>query len=201
MIDWNLQIRSPRCQGCGNNFADQEVYHTLLFDERGAFARLDVCEKCWNSQYSHGSTDRKGFVSHWQGLFHAPVPRTDPIQQATAESLLRQLAEEADPKYIPVRYILAVMLERKRRLKIKSELREAGRRIFIYEHAESGDIFKIEDPELQLSQLEEVQREVGALLQGGRPHLPPPDATLPAGDSPVSAEAKPAADAAVGTSP
>ena len=199
MIDWNLQIRSARCQGCGNNFADQEVYHTLLFDERGGFARLDVCEKCWGSQYSQGSTDRKGFVSHWQGLFHAPAPRTDPIQQATAESLLRQLAEEANPQYIPVRYILAVMLERKRRLKIKSELREAGRRTFIYEHAESGDIFKIEDPDLQLSQLEEVQREVGALLQGGRLPVPAPEGASLAGAMPVPPGANPPLDAAVET--
>lgn len=192
MIDWNLQTRAHRCQSCDKSFSDEEIYHTLLSDDRGAYARLDVCETCWAGQYSQGSTDRKGFISHWQGVFHAPAPQPEPIQQATAESLLRQLSEKGDPRYLPARYILAVILERKRRLKVKSEIQEEGRRVFIYEHSLTGDIFKIEDPQLQLDQLQEVQREVASLLHGEAQDRAVAGAPVQASSLPAESESTPA---------
>ena len=90
-------------------------------------------------------------------------------QKETAETLLRKLVERREEKYAAASYILAVMLERKRLLKVKSQLREGGRRIFVYEHGPTGDIFTIADPELQLAQLESVQRDVAALLEHGLP--------------------------------
>jgi hypothetical protein len=120
MIEWNIQSRAHACEACGKSFADKEAYHTLLFDDKADFRRTDICQACWQGQYSEGARDRKGFVSYWQGIYEAPPPRADePIQKETAESLLRKLVELNDPKFIPAGYILAVMLERKRLLKIK----------------------------------------------------------------------------------
>ncbi len=68
-------------------------------------------------------------------------------------------------------YILAVMLERKRLLKVKAQTRESGRRITLYEQPKTGDVFAVADPELQLSQLESVQRDVASLLEHGLPAL------------------------------
>ena len=75
-------------------------------------------------------------------------------------------------------YILAVMLERKRLLKVKEQLVRDGKRVFVYEHPKTGDLFTIVDPDLQLNQLEEVQRDVAALLEHG---LNPPVIPAPAG--------------------
>ena len=108
MTEWNIQSRAHACAGCGRAFADQEPYHTLLFDEKSDFRRSDVCQDCWQKQYSQGSRDRKGFVSYWQGVYEAPRPTTEPIQRDTAESLLRKLSERQAPHFIPAAYILAV---------------------------------------------------------------------------------------------
>ncbi|MCZ7634636.1 MAG: hypothetical protein M5U12_00300 [Verrucomicrobia bacterium] len=59
------------------------------------------------------------------------------------------------------------MLERKRLLKAKAQALEAGRRVLIYEHATTGDVWTILDPDLQLDQLENVQRDVARLLEQG----------------------------------
>jgi hypothetical protein len=175
MTEWNIQSRSQACAACGNPFADHETYHTLLFDDKADFRRSDICQGCWQKQYSEGARDRKGFVSYWQGVYAAPPPRTDAIQRETAESLLRKLIELNDPRHIPAGYILAVMLERKRLLKVKEQLMRDGRRVFIYEQAGTGDVFTIIDPALQLNQLEQVQRDVAALLEHGlNPPAPPP---------------------------
>ncbi len=170
MNDWNIQSRARSCQGCGRAFADREAYHTLLFEQRSGFERQDVCSVCWDAQHRHGAMDRKGFISHWQGQFLvAPPPPPDPIQKDNAESLLRRLLERNDPAWQPAAYILAVMLERKRVLRVRQQFRSGGRRTFVYEIPRSGDLFTIPDPELQLDQLERVQHDVAHLLEHGLP--------------------------------
>ena len=55
------------------------------------------------------------------------------------------------------------MLERKRILKqIQTEDRDRGR-VLIYEHAKTGDVFIVPDPQLHLDELDAVQTEVVAL--------------------------------------
>jgi len=167
MIDWNIQSRAHACQACGKPFLDKEPFHTLLFDQKTGYERLDVCEPCWAAQYSQGATSRKGFISHWQGVFEQPAVQSEPIRKENAESLLRKLVEVNDPKHGPACFILAVMLERKRVLKVKDQTQRDGQRVFIYEQPKTGDIFTITDPNLRLDQLDEVQRDVAQLLERG----------------------------------
>jgi hypothetical protein len=168
MNDWNIQSRASVCEACAQPFADQQVLHTLLFDEHAEnLRRMDVCEACWQSQFSDGARERKGFISHWQSIYEAPTPAVDAIYRETAETLLRKLIEQNDPRYAPAGYILAVMLERKRVLKVKEQIVRDGKRMFIYEQPKTGDVFTIADPALRLDQLEVVQRDVAALLEHG----------------------------------
>jgi len=174
MNEWNIQSRAAACEACGQNFADKQPIHTLLFDERADnLRRMDVCQTCWQNQFNDGARERKGFISHWQTVYNAPVPVVEAIQKDTAETLLRKLIEQNDPQYAPAGYILAVMLERKRILKVKEQIVRDGRRVFIYEQPKTGDVFTIGDPDLRLDQLEQVQRDVAQLLEHG---LNPPAA-------------------------
>ncbi len=174
MNDWNIQSRASACESCARPFADKQPLHTLLSDEHAEqLRRMDVCEACWQNQFSDGARERKGFISHWQTIYEAPAPPTDPIQKETAETLLRKLIEQNDPRYAPAGYILAVMLERKRLFKVKEQIVRDGKRVFIYEQPATGDVFTIADPDLRLDQLEAVQRDVAALLEHG---LNPPAA-------------------------
>ena len=183
MNEWNIQSRAHACQACEKSFADKQLYHTLLFDEKSELRRLDVCDPCWKSQFSEGGTDKKGVISRWQGIYEVP-PASAPeaIEKENAETLLRKLIELDDPKHGAVCYILAVMLERKRLLKIKEQIKRDGQRIFIYEQPKTGDLFTITDPNLQLNQLEEVQRDVAHLLEHG---LNPPIASPAPSGNPV----------------
>jgi hypothetical protein len=198
MTEWNIQSRAHACTACGRGFHDKENYHTLLFDDKAAFRRLDVCEGCWQKQFSDGARERKGFISYWHGTYEAPTPPTDAIQKETAESLLRKLIELNDPHYIPAAYILAVMLERKRLLKIKEQLVREGQRVFIYEQPKTGDLFTIVDPNLQLNQLEAVQHDVAALLENGLNPVAPNAPTNPneggVAEVPLPDNSAPAAD-------
>src|SRR6185295_5300042 len=122
MNDWHFQSRSHACQACGKHFADKQPYHTVLADGKQEIQRLDLCESCWKSE-SEGARDRKGFISHWQGVYETPPPAPpEAIRKENAESLLRKLIELNDPANGPATFILAAMLERKRILKVKEQL-------------------------------------------------------------------------------
>ena len=168
MNEWNIQSRAHACQVCEKHFADKQHYHTLLIDHRHEVQRRDLCEPCWKKEAGGNVAENKGFISQWQGVYEAPPPAPpEAIQKENAETLLRKLMEQSDPKYVAASYILAVMLERKRLLKIKEQFKRDGQRVFVYEQPKTGDIFTIPDPDLQLNQLEEVQRVVADLLEHG----------------------------------
>jgi len=175
MNEWNIQSRARACEACAQPFADRQPYHTLLYDERTEhLRRMDICDACWQSQFNEGARERKGFVSHWKGIFEVPPPVAEAIQKETAETLLRKIIEQNDPRNAPAAYILAVMLERKRLLKVKEQIKRDGQRLFVYEHPKTGDIFTIADPALHLGQLEQVQHDVAQLLEHGlTPPVPP----------------------------
>jgi hypothetical protein len=167
MIDWNIQGRAQACQACEAAFTDRQPYYTVLCEERAGYFRKDICAACWEKEVVTETREAKGYVSHWQGVYEVPAPQPDPIRKETAESLLRKLLEAKDPRHEGACFILAVMLERKRVLRVKGLAQQDSRRVFIYEHPASGDVFTVADPDLKLDQLEEVQRDVGLLLSRG----------------------------------
>ena len=174
ITEWNIQTRGHGCEACNRPFADKEPYHTLLVDEKTHFRRSDLCVACWQNQFADAQ-NRSGFISYWQGVYEAPPPVTEAIQKETAETLLRKLIEQNDPQHMAAGYILAVMLERKRILKVKEQIVREGQRVFVYEQPKTGDVFTIADPNLRLDQLEQVQRDVAALLEHGlNPPAPQP---------------------------
>lgn len=164
--DWDIQSRASACTTCQEPFADKQTYHTLLGMTAAGYQRRDLCTECYIK------AARDGVLSYWQGEFKMPPPPPpEAIQKDTAESLLRKLIESTDPDHAAARYILAVMLERKRLLKHRDTTHEAdGRELLVYEHALTGESFTIPDPKLRLDELEQIQRQVADLLS---PPTPP----------------------------
>lgn len=193
MLEWNIQSRAHACHATGRAFADGEPCHTVLVSAGPLFERLDLSEEGWKAQ-SAEILARPDLISHWKGTYHAP-PAAPPeaIAKGDAEALLRKLVERRDERHAPACYILAVMLERKRILKVKQQLRENGKRVFVYEQSRTGDIFAIVDPDLHLEQLEAVQRDVADLLEHGLPstEAPAPAAAAPTAETPAVAESVP----------
>ena len=160
MTEWDIQPRATACTSCQQAFADKQAYYTLLALEPVGYVRRDLCGACFPA------TERAGVLSHWQGEFKMPAPPPpEPIQRENAETLLRKLVESTDPSHAPARYILAVMLERKKLLKHRDTVTDAqGNELLIYEHSQTGESFTVPDPHLRLDQLTEVQEHVAELL-------------------------------------
>ncbi len=158
--DWPIKHRAEVCAATGRPFEPGELFYTLLFREGAGYRREDLSEEGWAAR----NENIRPF-SFWKTRYEPPpaVP-PEPLAKENAEELLRRLlGESAQPNAC---YVLAAMLERKRILKpIKTEPADNGRRVLIYEHAKTGEVFLVPDVELKLDELEAVQSEVAQLMQ------------------------------------
>ena len=158
--DWTIQHRAERCAVSGEPFNDGDYFYTLLYDERGEFRREDLSEAAFKARNENIQP-----FSFWRSKFEQPVPIPETLGKQTAEDLLRRYMAEHSPEHSNARYILAVMLERKKLLKeIETRRGEDGSLLRIYEHAKTGEAFIIPDPQLRLDQVAEVQTQVAGLL-------------------------------------
>lgn len=155
--NWEIKSRSHCCSATGREFVEGEIYYTLLFREGGEFRREDLCEEAYAAR-----NDNIRPFSFWRGKYEPPAPpKPEALDATDAEGLLRSMLEANRPETKNARFILAAMLERKKTLRPMPST-EPG--MLIYEHAQSGEVFLIEDPQLTLEQLPAVQREVSELL-------------------------------------
>lgn len=175
MTEWDIQSRSSACTGCRQSFADKQPYHTLLSFGGAGYERRDLCGGCY------ATVDRGTVLSYWQGEYKMPPPPApEAIQKDTAETLLRKLCESNDPTQSPARYILAVMLERKRILRHRDTTHgDDGIDLMVYEHAQTGESFLVPDPHLRLDELAHVREQVAALLGPRKNEAEPASGSAP----------------------
>ncbi len=163
--EWIIQSRDHRCAVTGGEFQDGDFFYTLLYDEKAGFRREDLSEAAYRDRPS----DAPEPFSFWRSKFEVPPPGApEALGKQTAEELLRRYTEENLPEHRNARYILALMLERKRILKqVDQKLAEDGTSILVYEYGKTGEVFLVPDPHLRLDQMESVQMEVAAQMATG----------------------------------
>ncbi len=165
---WSIKSRAHACSVTGRPFADGETFYTAIFPDpdpkSDGYIRKDFCEEAWKTRQTTTAPTDQPF-SFWTSTYRVPV-KTEPVSvtKDSPEALLRQLIEDDDEHTENARYILAIMLERKKQLvEVDSQPTPTGI-IRIYEHRKSGDVFIVKDPNIPLSDIEKIQLEVADLL-------------------------------------
>jgi len=195
--NWNIRSRSHVCTHSGEPFTDGETFYTALFEDpkTNELMRRDYSLSSWDLI----RRELQPF-SFWKSVYEAPHSEAKPevMEKEGAEDLLRRLIEEDDIGTENTRYILAVMLERKRLLKQTATRDTEDASFLIYENPKTGEVLIVRDPELRLDQVEAVQREVSLMLGYGpkasEGAAPAPQETAPVAEA---AEAEETADETV----
>ena len=168
MAQWEIQARSRHCSRCERQFLDGDRYRCVLSYREEQPVRRDFCEGCWDDQPQPHLDEGEELISWWQSTVRIPPPppKEEAIKRSLAEQLLRKYLDLSEPKHVNLRYILALMLERRRVLSQKHTVEEdpSGRTLLVYEHMRTGETFLIEDPHLSLSRIDEVQAQVKEIL-------------------------------------
>ncbi|MDF1823827.1 MAG: hypothetical protein P1U68_04245 [Verrucomicrobiales bacterium] len=163
--DWKIRSTHAKCELSGDSFADGERFYTCIFDdpESDGFLRRDYSIASWEKIRAEITPPPFSF---WKSTYKAPVVEVDKnaIADTSAEGMLQRFIEEDDSKTENARYILALMLERKKVL-VPTDVKETEtRKLLFYEYEASGDVIVIADPGLKLAEIESVQQEVAELL-------------------------------------
>lgn len=156
--EWNIQGRALACAVSGTPFEKGERVYSALYWRDGEYSRVDLNAASWQARNENIEP-----ISAWQTDFVPPPPAPpEALAKNDAESLLRHLMTENDSSTRNARYILALMLERKRVLRQVEKREEAS--VLVYEHLPNGEVWLIDDPGLKLTELASVQDEVASLL-------------------------------------
>jgi hypothetical protein len=177
LTDWKIKSRAHACAHTGKKFLHEEPIYAAIFvnlDDENNFERRDYSQDAWEEV----RTELKPF-SFWRTNYEAPnhQVKKEAVGKESAEALLRRFVEEEEANTENARFILAIMLERKKILRQADEkFTDEDARMLIYEHVKTGEVFIVKDPELSLSEVESIQQEVYLLLNAPAPaeELPEP---------------------------
>lgn len=166
--NWSIRSRAHACALTGRPFEDGEVFHTTIYfdPEENGYVRRDVCAEAWPQEQ-----ELRKPVASWKTIYSKVIAEAKPeiAPKESAQALLQRFIEEGDPRTENARYILALMLERKRQLTQTAEKEVDGAKMLFYENKKTGEIFIVRDPELRLDEIADMQDEVATLLAFGGP--------------------------------
>jgi hypothetical protein len=166
--NWQIRSRSHQCALSGRPFEDGETFYTAIYfdPETSGYMRRDVGLDSWQQEQAERQP-----IAYWKTVYSPQISEERPevATKENAMSLLQKFIEEDEPRTENARYILTLMLERKRLLSpTASKETESGKMLF-YEAKKTGEVFMVRDPELRLDELVQVQDEVAFLLGFGGP--------------------------------
>ena len=158
-MNWEISKVGPHCAACGRGFAEEEDLFSGLYDEQTAFVRRDYCAACW------AEAERDKVFSHWR----TRVPKKDePPKRLVDDDVLRnffhRLEGESEPLKVNFRYVLALLLIRKKLLKFTAIRRDGDQEwLVLHDRAEDRD-HEVLNPELSEDEVAAVTEECGKVL-------------------------------------
>ena len=162
---WHVRSRARECAVTHQPFVDGETIVTALYPdpESSSYVRRDYGAEGWESARADGG---KPF-SFWRSNYTAASvdESANAMEKLSPEELLRRLVDEDEDHTENTRYILAIMLERRKILKEADTQRLPDGILRVYEHRKSGEVYIVKDPDIPLADVEALQQEVFTLLE------------------------------------
>jgi hypothetical protein len=158
MTDYQIQTNTRKCSISGRELQLGEKYFSVLFDENGAFVRRDYSAESWSGV-------PEGAYSFWSGRLPLEAnARRPPIDDEMLFECLKRMDGETEPAKIKFRYVLALLLMRRKRLKLVEARHEGDRDILILQSPQRGERITVIDPQLSEQEMNAVQDEVFEVL-------------------------------------
>ncbi len=180
--DWKTGRRSGACARCATEFAPRDVVVSALFEgppihpsgadaladqdtlaEDGAppFERADLCSGCFEA-----ATAPAPFC-WWRIEVPEPEKKRATLDLQVAREFLVRLLDERAPERAPLRYLLALLLMRKRLVKVIEQFSDERGEMMLVRLPPDETPHEIECPELDESVTESLRADLGRLFDLG----------------------------------
>jgi hypothetical protein len=154
MTDYQIQNSTRRCAITGRELKPGERYYSVLLDEGGNFTRKDYSLEAWQGPPA-------GAFSFWQGrLTTARIPRKPAIDDEMLVDCFHRLEGDLEPNRVSFRFVLALLLLRRRRFKLEETRQEGATEVLVLRCLRSGVRSQVVDPGMSDEELESVQDDV-----------------------------------------
>ena len=154
------QIGGPTrsCAASGRELEPGERIHSALCDEEGKYVRRDFAHDQWQGPPEHS-------VAHWVAQVpDGKKPAKPTINDALLSELFDQLAESEEPDRIRFRYVLALLLMRRKKLRFVDLDREGDSEFMLLAKPKGKGTYRVLDPRLGEDELLGVQDEIFRVL-------------------------------------
>ena len=160
MEQWEIARFTGTCAVTGRELAEGEEYYAVIFEEGESFRRADYSVAAWN-----------GPPADAYCFFRTRVPVREKKKRLLVDddvlvNFFTRLADEDQEGRVHFRFVLALILMRKRLLKYEDTLRADGRETWRMRLVKDQSVHQVVNPRLNEEQIERVSRELGAILHG-----------------------------------
>lgn len=158
-MDWEISKTALVCASCSTTFAEGQEIVSVLYDEPNGFMRKDYCAAC-RPEPNGGAA-----FSFWRTRIppsDAPVRRF--VDDDVLRDLFRRLEGHDDPRKRNFRYVLALLLMRKKLLKFQQFRRDENGDTLLLQDRLTGVVHRVADPNLSEEQIDQVTEEIGQVL-------------------------------------
>lgn len=154
MQEYNVKPVGRVCAGTGEELEPGSQCHSVLVEKNGELLRLDYSEAGWVAPPA-------GILAHWR--CEVPEPTTTAKKSLDVDDLMRQfeqLNEEASPGQDKFRYVLALLLVQRRRLRLEATKTIDDQEFLEVTGVRGEGTFLIPDQQLDDAEVQELQNAV-----------------------------------------
>lgn len=160
MTDFEVSRPVGQCSVTGRTFVEGEIFYSALFAAGEGFERKDYCEDQW-------AGPPEGALC----FFKTRMPRKEePKRTFVDDDLLinffTRLADNDDASKLRFRFVLSLILLRKRLLKYDRTIREGGVEYWEMRLMRDKSAHKVLNPRLTDDEIEDLTGQLGSILAG-----------------------------------
>ncbi len=158
MTDYQIQASTRRCAVTGRELQPGERFYTALVEDGGKFVRQDFSPEAWQGPPANAF----GF---WAGRVPPPEQSRRPrFDDDLLFDCFQRLEGQSEPGRVNFRYVVALLLMRRKRLRFEEVRRQGDREVMLLRCARTGARYEMVNPQLTEEQMETVQEEVFKVL-------------------------------------
>jgi hypothetical protein len=158
MTDFEIAAPARTCAITGRELQPGAAVVSVLSEEAGKFVRSDFAADAWPGPPA-------GAIAWWHGRIPTSgKPKKPSYNEDVLLDLFRHLAEAVDSPRVNFRYVVALLLMRRKRLKFEDLKKVNGQDVLVVRDAKTGTRYDAVDPRLTEEGIVEVQAEVFAAL-------------------------------------
>lgn len=158
MIDYQIQPNTRRCAVTGCELKPGDRFYSVLQEVDGNFVRRDFSVEGWQGPPPDA-------FCFWSGR----VPPQDAgrrllIDDDLLADCFDRLKGETEPNRVSFRYVVALLLMRRKRLRFEKSVAEDGQEVLLLRCARTGTEHRVVNPGLSVEAMADVQQAVFNVL-------------------------------------